>query len=230
MPSSTFQPFDRGDFVKMRSVAHGSMPPALKAKIDTLRQSLGACPEFDLRTFSTRIVRRPGMRGDAGLVFGQARPADQHWYTYVVGGDQDEVQLNIGMFETHLRVGLGFQMGRQAKPKIPAFRLFQLFLGLRPPIPFRTALHECIEQHKFSLEVRGEPHFNLVGRAEGVIRFLETYSPPADEEPIFVFVGALWKPKEAATKSAEDFRAVFRTLLPFYEAIILMGGRFSYFD
>jgi hypothetical protein len=170
------------------------------------------------------------MRGDAGLVFGQARAADQHWYTSVVGGDQDEVQLNIGMFETHIRVGLGFQMGRQVKPKIPAFRLFQLFLGLRPPIPFRSALRECIDQNGFALEIRGEPHFNLVGRSEDVIRFLETYSPPADEEPIFVFVGALWKPNEAAAKGADHFRAVFRTLIPFYEAIVLMGGRSSYFD
>ena len=98
------------------------------------------------------------------------------------------------------------------------------------PIPFRAALHNCIEQNKFSLEVRGEPYFNLLGRAEDAIRFLETYSPPADEEPIFLLVGALWKPGEAATKKAEDFRGIFRALLPFYEAIVLMGGRFSYFD
>jgi hypothetical protein len=134
------------------------------------------------------------------------------------------------MFETHLRVGLGFMMGRQVALKMPAFRLFQLFLGLRPPIPFRSAFHECIEQNKFSLEIRGEPKFGMVGRAEEVIGFLETYSPPADEEPIFLLVGALWKPKEAVEKSAQDFRNIFRTLLPSYEAIILMGGRFSYFD
>lgn len=108
MTALSFTPFDRGDFTQIRSVASGSMPPTLKAKIDSLRQSLGAYPEFDLKTFSSRVVRRPNVRGDAGLVLGQARAVDQHWFTYVVGGDQDEVQLNIGMFETHIRVGIGF--------------------------------------------------------------------------------------------------------------------------
>lgn len=83
---------------------------------------------------------------------------------------------------------------------------------------------------EFALEVRGAPNFEVAGRAEEVIGFLETYTPPADEEPIFVLVGALWKPEEAAGKNVQDFRNVFRALLPFYEAIILMGGRFSYFD
>jgi hypothetical protein len=45
----------------------------------------------------------------------------------------------------------------------------------------------------------------------------------ADEGPIFVLIGALWKPKEAAGKGVQDFRSGLRALLPFYEAIILMG-------
>lgn len=86
------------------------------------------------------------MRGDSGLVFGPARSGDQHWYLYVVGGDGDEVQLNIGMWPDYIRVGLGFQIGRTARPKIPAFRLFQTFLGVRPPLPFREAFYRCVEK------------------------------------------------------------------------------------
>jgi hypothetical protein len=61
------------------------------------------------------------MRGNRGLVFGPARSGRQHWYPFVVGGDQDQVQLNIGMWTSHIRVGLGFMIGRQVQPKIPAF-------------------------------------------------------------------------------------------------------------
>jgi hypothetical protein len=52
----------------------------------------------------------------------------------IINGDQ--VQLNIGMFPEYLRVGLDFMIGRQVKPKIPAFNVFQTFLGSHPPLPF----------------------------------------------------------------------------------------------
>jgi hypothetical protein len=57
------------------------------------------------------------MRGESGLIFGRPRlwigDGGPHWYTFTVGGDQDEVQFNIGTWPDCLRVGLGFQMGRQ---------------------------------------------------------------------------------------------------------------------
>jgi len=51
---------------------------------------------------------------------------------------------------------------------------------------------------------------------------------PADAEPHFVFVGALWKPPTAAKKSLADYRAVFRQLMPFYEELLLAGGRYVF--
>ncbi len=121
-----FTPFDQNDFELMISVQEGEqLPSRLLEKISALLEALGAYPEFNLNFFRTRIVRRPEMRGNRGLVFGPARTAPQHWYTYVVGGDQDQVQLNIGMWTSHIRVGLGFMIGRQVHPKIPAFHLFR---------------------------------------------------------------------------------------------------------
>ncbi|MCL6559387.1 MAG: hypothetical protein K6U74_11445, partial [Firmicutes bacterium] len=182
-----FTPFDAQDFGLMSTVQAGQpLPPQLKAKINDLRRELGQYPEYQLGFFSKRIVRRPNMRGDGGLVFGPARPSDQHWFLYVVGGDGDEVQLNIGMWPDYIRVGLGFQIGRTARPKIPAFRVFQTFLGVRPPLPFREAFYRCVEKNRFGIEDIPTKD------ADEVLYRLETFVVPADDAPVFVFVGALW--------------------------------------
>jgi hypothetical protein len=167
------------------------------------------------------------MRGEDGLVFGHARSWEggKHWYLYNVGGDQDMVQLNIGMCRGYIRVGLGFQIGRQVAPKMPGFQLPQTFLGARPPLPFRQAFYECIAENGLAVEDRQE-----WTTPEQVLLGLETYVVPADQGPHFIFVGKMWGPEEAKDKTASDFRDVFRKLLPFYEALILMGGRFRYYD
>lgn len=82
-----FSPFSVQDFELMKTVREDQpLPQPLEAKINDLRQELGQYPEYQLDFFSRRIVRRPGMRGKDGLVFGQAKTLDQHWYLYVVGG------------------------------------------------------------------------------------------------------------------------------------------------
>jgi hypothetical protein len=96
------------------------------------------------------------MKGKNGLVFGRARWAYQHWFLFDVGGDANQVQLNIGMFPKHIRVGLGFMIGRQVAPKPPAFQVFQTFIGARPPLPFRNALLEAISTHRLRIEIQGE--------------------------------------------------------------------------
>ena len=229
MKMTQFIPFSARDFELMQNVDKGQLPSALQTKIDALRHELNQYPEFQLASFRNRVVRRPGMIGDRedGLVFGHPRSDSKHWYLYVVGGDQDQVQLNIGMFPSHLRVGLGFQIGRQVRPKIPAFHLLQTFLGVRPPLPFRDAFLQTIKKQKFSIEDRGDPTF---GTPEELVELLETFVVPADEDATFILIGAIWKPKEASEKRTADFREVFRQLLPFYEALVLMGGRFAYYD
>ncbi|MDI7259172.1 MAG: hypothetical protein QME90_04525, partial [Thermodesulfobacteriota bacterium] len=108
-----FTLFNKDDFALMTNVTYRSIPPPLEVKIEELRNGLGQFPEYQIDFFSKRIVRRPAMRGRDGLVFGPPRSDEKHWYLYVVGGDQDQVQLNIGMWPDYIRVGLGFQIGRQ---------------------------------------------------------------------------------------------------------------------
>lgn len=218
----SFIPFTLQDFQDMKKVLKGSMPTSMDRNINALRAELGRYPEYDLDFFRKRIVRRPGMRGKDGLVFGPPRSANKHWYLYVVGGDQDQVQLNIGMWPDYLRVGLGFQIGRQVAPKMPAFSLLQTFLGHRPPLPFRDALYRVIESHGFRVE-------GFAGNTpDEVLQHLETYVVPPDKDPVFVFLGKLWSPTEASRKTAEDFRNVFQQLMPFYEELLLAGGRYEF--
>jgi hypothetical protein len=63
-----------------------------------------------------------------------------------------------------------------------------------------------------------------------IIQHLETFVVPADSEPVFVFIGALWSPEESATKEITDYRKVFREILPFYEELILAGGRYVFLE
>ncbi len=218
----SFSPFTAADFQSMKSATTTSAPSVISRKIEDLRRDLGSFPEYHLDFFGKRIRRR-AMRGRQGLAFGQPHwEVDEHWYLYNVGGDQDQVQLNIGMWPTYIRVGLGFQIGRQVSPKIPAFQLMQTFLGLRPPLPFRNAFYQVVKKNAFQIEGL-QP-----GTPDEVLQHLETYVVPADSGPIFVFVGALWDPTAACSKVASDYRSVFLELLPFYEELILAGGRYIF--
>jgi hypothetical protein len=218
-----FTPFDASDFAQTAALPEGGpIPDPLATKIEELRQGLGTFPEFQLDFFRKRIVRRPGMRGDRGLVFGYPRAYDGHWFLFVVGGDQDQVQLNVGMFGDYIRVGMGFIIGRQVAPKIPAFYILQSFLGMRPPLPFRDAFHNGVQTNNFQIE--GLPTRD----ADELLHRLETYVVPTDETTVFVFVGALWDVTTASSKTLVDYRGVFLQLMPFYEELLLAGGRYAF--
>lgn len=166
------------------------------------------------------------MRGHNGLVFGPARWVERHWFLFDVGGDQNQIQLNIGMFPSHVRVGLGFMIGRQVSPKPPAFRVFQTFLGLRPPLPFRNALLEACSQWNLRLEIQGD--IESCRSADHIVSRLETFHVQANDETVFVFLGKIWEPDEAATKTASDYREAFRHVMPFYEEINLASGAYYF--
>lgn len=219
----SFTPFDINDFNLMNHVSSDSIPPILKNKIEELRKGLGIYPEYQIEFFSKRIVRRPTMRGHDGLVFGPPRNDEKHWYLYVVGGNQDQIQLNIGMFPDYIRVGLGFMIGCQVSPKIPAFQIFQTFLSIRPSLPFRDAFYSCVKRNKFVIE-----DINTKDTDE-LLHRLETYVIHSDRSPVFVFIGAIWDMRDTSTKNLEDYRKVFLDLMPFYEEILLAGGRYSFY-
>lgn len=213
--------FTENDFKLMEQIGYEFIPDQLDNKIRELRFEIGQFPEYQLDYFRNRIVRRPNMRGRDGLVFGRPRTMAKHWYLYNVGGDQDQVQLNIGMTTEYIRVGLGFMIGRQVRPKIPAFRILQTFLGVRPPLPFRDAFYKCIEENGFEIE-----DFDK-NDVDEIINHLETFVIPTDSSPVFIFIGKLWSINDAITKTAEDFREVFLKLMPFNEELILAGGRYT---
>lgn len=222
----SFSPFAEADFQRMTTLRHKAPPADLESKTEALRTELGGFPEFALDFFRHRLARRPSMRGRQGLVFGPARWDNQHWYLFDVGGDQNQAQLNIGMFPTHIRVGLGFMIGRQVAPKPPAFRVFQTFLGYRPPLPFRNALLESIRDHALRIEIQGlvEPFRD----PDQIISRLETYHVPPNEDTVFVFIGHIWEPAEAASKDASSFRQALGSVMPFYEEIILASGNYYF--
>lgn len=221
----SFEPFSKADFDAINALSNSSQPPDLMEKVEFLRREMAGFPEFELEFFRTRIRRFPTMRGHKGSVFGLPRCDNQHWYFFNVGGDQDQVQLNIGMFSGHIRVGLGFQIGRQVNVKLPAFQLFQTFLGLRPPLPFRDAFHQLVINNAFQIEIHGER--DSATKPNDILHRLETFVVPA-ESRTFLLVGALWDPEQAQNKAIGDYRNVFDVLLPFYEELILAGGRYEF--
>lgn len=218
-----FTPFTQSDFFSLQEVSKNNSPDSLRLKIDDLREGLAQFPEYNLDFFKNRIARRPGMRGSGGLVFGEPHFEDKYWFLYTVGGDQDQVQLNIAMFPEYIRVGLGFMMGRQDIPKMPAFHVFQTFLGARPPIPFRDALFESVKNNNLRLEgyESNDP--------KDIIERLETYVVHGDRDKDFIFIGHLWNPEEARHKQIEDYREAFLEFMPFYEELLLAGGRYRFY-
>jgi hypothetical protein len=171
----SFAPFTTADSQQTAALAHGDTTPnPLGEKMEGLRQDLCDLPEFQLDFFRKRIVRRPRMHGSGRLVLGKPKVYDGHWFFFVVGGDQDQVQFNVGMFDDYIRVGLGFMIGRQVAPKMPAVQVLQSFLGTRPPLSFRDALYNCVERISTS-------------DTDELLHRLEIFVVGPDEETVFVF-------------------------------------------
>jgi len=212
------------DFAQVAALPEGGpIPDPLAMKIEELRQGLGTFPEFQLDFFRKRIVRGPGMRGDRGLVFGYPRAYDGHWFLFVVGGDQDQVQLNVGMFGDYIRVGMGFLIGRQVAPKIPAFYILQSFLGMRPPLPFRDAFHNCVQANNFQIE--GLPTRD----ADELLHRLETYVVPTDETTVLRFRRRIMgRDHSVFYDSCRLPQRVSSTHAFLLKKLLLAGGRYAF--
>ena len=223
MPST---PFETQDFAQTAKISGDLIPEPLATKINEFRHGLGSFPEFELDFFRKRVRRHPEMRGKDGLVFGRPRAIyDGHWFLFTVGGDQDEVQLGVGMWSDKIRVGMGFQIGRQVEPKMPVFRVLQSFLGMRPPLPFRDALYRSIKRNKFLLIEYSEEEQHVMD-ADEILRRLETLVVSGET---YVFLGSLWDAETASSKTLDDYRLIFREFMPFYEELLLAGGRYEFY-
>jgi len=101
---------------------------------------------------------------------------------------------------------------------------------VRPPLPFRDFLHDCIKRNDFEIERDPSLEIPHIRGADEVIHWLETYVVRERDEwnYDFVFLGALWDAKTAATKKIIDYHNVFTELMPFYEELLLAGGRYHF--
>jgi hypothetical protein len=220
-----YMPFQESDFALMSKVDNETIPEVLSDKVEKIRGSLAQYPEFQFGPFKRHVLRRPEMNSRDGFIFAPPVVSKAHWYCYSIGGEEDQVHLNFGMWPTHVRVGMGFTVGRQARPTLPAFRQFQSFLGVRPPLLFRDQFHRCVKRNRFGFEEAGMPYW---GDAYDILHMLESdVAPSLEEAAILLFVGAMWKPEEAVRKTVADIRDALRDLMPFFEALVLMGGRFQ---
>jgi hypothetical protein len=107
------------------------------------------------------------------VIVRRAVSSDKHWFIYNRGGNEDEVQLNIGMWRDQIHVGVAFMIGQQGIPKNPASHVFQVLIGSRPPRPLHDALLKCIERIGFRIE--GYPDIH---DPREIVTLLETYPVP----------------------------------------------------
>lgn len=142
----------------------------------------------------------------------------QHWYTYHRGG-RSEAQFNVGMFGTHLRMGIGFEP-TGAMHGDPA----QVHAAMRK---FAEALRNAPDgAEDFARTQRLEVEFDAPGRGvdhDGVKRFL-TEADAGTPSVRWIFVGRILRiDRDAAMLKdryalAVEMERTFATLWPFWRA------------
>ena len=155
----------------------------------------------DLHSFLNQLpclsdIQRVRLRWKARVrykeAFGTFATSYKHWYTYNHGG-RNEAQFNIGLFTTHLRIGLGFEFTRKkgGNPKAVhlAYACFTKVIR-RELEGFRRFVRDN------SLEVEWFPADSkdlIFVPTEEVVQWL--LQPP--REPLWIFVGRiLWRRKD----------------------------------
>jgi len=103
--------FQEAEFKKLNS----SRPTVIEARyqplVDALHKYLNQSPCIsDLQEVRKRWIGEPRSKKAFGVFV--AEP--WHWYTYNHGG-RNEAQFNIGLCETYLRIGLGFEFTKKRR-------------------------------------------------------------------------------------------------------------------
>lgn len=142
----------------------------------------------------------------------------EHWYTFNVGG-RTEAQLNLGMYPTRLRVGLGFEFTERehGDPK----RVRESFARFYNAVRDRRAEFEAlVESLPTELELypgRGG-QLQVIGSQTVVDTLLDL-----PREPEWLFVGRMLRPGvDDATLTDQDLLGaeldrVFLAILPWWE-------------
>lgn len=179
-----------------------------------------------LQTFQS--VRKKGWapRTNQKEAFGRFKPEKEHWYTFTRGG-RNEAQLNVGMFPSHLRIGVGFNRstGGYGKPDVVGRALVEL----------RGAMAEGGDRFReFAAENHiGAEYFPGPNGGTATVtpdRALD-WLPP--EKPFWIFYGRLLDSTRDADiladreRLADVFESVLCGLLPYVERANsrAIGGR-----
>ena len=141
-----------------------------------------------------------------------------HWYTFNFGG-RSEAQLNVGMYPSHLRIGIGFEFTERehGDPKHVREAFTRFFQGIHEN---RDEFDMLAQDLPLELEVfpgRGGG-FQIVHPLAAVDTLLDL-----PREPQWIFAGRLLRPEindEILTDSerlAVEIDRVFGRLLPWWE-------------
>lgn len=209
--------FTEEDFKLMNNVRNEqSCPQDLKEKIARLRHELSAFPEFNLPYFDRRIRKFGSMKRQTGnMLFGEPHFGEKYWYLFNVGGEGDQMQLNIGMSPDYLRVGVAFiASGKAVARRLPGFERFKT--AVLHNLYVNRGFKDCVSNNSFKVE--DQPELDSPNK---ITDWLSQLTPEDLKERAFLFIGSLWKPTEGAAKTVADFRKVFHALLPFYELTMI---------
>lgn len=142
----------------------------------------------------------------------------QHWYTFNAGG-RTEAQLNLGMFPTRLRIGLGFEFTERehGDPKHVREAFARFYNAVRD---HRLQFETAVQSLPIELELypwRGG-HLQVISSGHAVDTLLDL-----PREPDWIFVGRMLRPgmDDAILSDGEllgaELDRVFSTILPWWE-------------
>jgi hypothetical protein len=166
----------------------------------------------------SQVQRIRGKRSGSRAFETEPRYCPEHWYTYHYGG-RSEAQFNLGMFEDHLRMGIGFEPHRGGYGKPDLIRAAQK--------QFANALageeggaEEFCKTNKFEVEVNA-PGGGV--EIKDIRHFLRVVNGDQAEER-WIFVGRILRAGKDRhiLENASAFRAeierVFDVLWPHWLA------------
>jgi hypothetical protein len=178
-------PLTTADFEALRKAPPAHVEQHFDRWIASLHDFLNHSPTLP------QVQRVRGKRPNSLAFETKPRYCPDHWYTYHRGG-RSEAQFNVGMFEDHLRFGIGFEPTGGGYGDPDAIRAAQK--------RFADALRQedggpeaFCARHKLEVEVNARPRPGV--DIKEIDHFLDVVDGRAAEEP-WIFVGRILRAKK----------------------------------
>lgn len=206
--------FDQQSFRDLSGTDKDQAERLFVRKVAALHQYLNTASS--VAGLQARRGRWSSPRSD--LAFQNKKFEPEHWYTFNVGG-RAEAQLNVGMYPTHLRIGLGFEFTEREhgdpKQVREAFTRFYAALQER---------REDFEAVVVSLPVELELYPGRGGKLQ-IVPSGQVVGTLLDlpREPEWLFLGRLLRPSADGSilsdgaKLGAEIDRVFAALVPWWE-------------